>query len=191
MSSSPLSNSSFLPLLSYIPSPPPLLPLDPPPSRSPINHVSSSSLPYFSLPSSFVLIPNFPSCPSLSSSWPSLFKKLLCNASKYKPQHFVLNYDPDNAIILPPAVLEAGANYWSNHLVGFFLDKPFSYSVVTHFLWLAWGNLKGVRIKSDGKLFFFEFEDENRRAKILESDPLIIRGKVFIVSRWNATIDCV
>jgi len=43
--------------------------------------------------------------------------------------------------------------------------------------------MDGIKVKSDGSLFFFEIENEERRNKILEVDPIIIRGKIFIITK--------
>jgi hypothetical protein len=109
------------------------------------------------------------------------------NAGKYIPVDLVPVYE-NNMLVPPKVVLEAGDLIWKDSLVGFFLDKPLSYTAVVYRLKLLW-KLKGsVRVKSDGTVFLFNFSCDDDREKILQCDPVIIKNKLFIIKPYDATV---
>lgn len=55
----------------------------------------------------------------VKNKWSSLFTSLLRNTGEFSPTSF----DTDGAMVAPDEVLQAGIDYWSNYLVGFFLDS--------------------------------------------------------------------
>jgi hypothetical protein len=151
---------------------------------------TSSSVPSSSstLASGSALISTVPFDPhSLNSNWSSLFKSLPRNAGSYKPIHFDIPRDKPNTV-LPDVVKEEGIKYWNDHLVGFFLDGTLSFLSVVNFLKRFW-KLKGdVDFKSDGYNFYFKFSNHEDRDLVLESDPIFIRGRMFIITKWDPSI---
>jgi hypothetical protein len=174
----------------------------PPPSSDPLlttNPILVSSLP-LSLPyNPQTIAPTQPSAvhapPSqqLVSSglserkWTSLFKRKPRNAGKYIPVDMSPVYE-EEALVPPKEVLEAGAAIWNDTVVGFFLDKPLSYTAVVQKLKFIW-KLKGtVKVKSDGTIFLFNFTCCEDRESILQSDPIIMNNKLFIIKPYDATV---
>lgn len=89
-----------------------------------------------------------------------------------------------SALEFPEEVKTAGIQYWKGHLIGFFLDGNLSYSAVLTHLQRNW-KLKGnMKVKSDSRNFYFEFSCHEDKLRILKSDPMFIRGKMFIISSW-------
>lgn len=116
------------------------------------------------------------------------YYKLPINAGKYTPLDFNLSYD-GSPLPVPSSVKQAGIDYWQDHLIGFFLDGTLSYLTVTTHLQKIW-KLKGsYKVKSDKTNFYFEFACAEDRQKILQSDPIFIRGRMFIISQWQASLD--
>jgi hypothetical protein len=156
------------------PVPPPPVPPDPLPSWP-------TPLP----PPAQTAVPSLPS--QGEQTWSSLFKHKPKNAGKYVPVELFPQYE-DNMLVPPKEVLEAGAKIWNDTLVGFFLDKPLSYTAVIQNLKIIW-KLKGsVKVKSDGIIFLFNFTCDEDRCKILQSDPVIIKNKMFIIKPYDAAV---
>lgn len=114
----------------------------------------------------------------------SLFRSLPRNAGHYEPIQFDINKDGS----LPDLVKEEGLKYWNNTLIGFFLDGTLPYSAVVSFLKARWKLIGDFSVKSDGYSFYIQFTNDLDRAKILRSDPIFIRGRMFIISQWDPTI---
>lgn len=88
-------------------------------------------------------------------------------------------------MVPPEVILAVGKAIWQDYIVGFFLDKPLSFTIVVEFLKKSW-KLKGsVKVKFDGGLFLFHLTCEEDRIKILRSDPIFIRNKIFIIQQWS------
>jgi hypothetical protein len=125
--------------------------------------------------------------PSSERSWTSLFKRIPKNAGKYIPVHLSPVYE-DEVMVPPSEVIDAGASIWKETLVGFFLDKPLSYTAVISKLKALW-KLKGtVTVKSDGILFLFNFSCSEDKNKILQCDPIIMNNKLFIIKPYDPAI---
>lgn len=114
----------------------------------------------------------------------SLFRSLPRNAGQYKPLHFDINKDGS----LPDLVKEAGLKYWNNILIGFFLDGTLSFSIVVSFLKSRWKLIGDFTVRSDGFHFYIQFSNDIDRDKILRSDPIFIRDRMFILTQWDPTI---
>jgi hypothetical protein len=119
--------------------------------------------------------------------WSSLFKRKPRNAGKFIPVDLSPIYE-DEALVPPVEVIAAGAAIWKETLVGFFLDKPLSYTAVVQKLKYIW-KLKGdVSVKSDGIIFLFNFSCCEDRRSILQSDPIIMNNKLFIIKPYDAAV---
>jgi hypothetical protein len=155
-------------------------------SSSSSSVLSSSSLLASAGPNSVVSSSINDSCIP-KSNWSNLFKSLPRNAGSYKPIHFDISRDKPS-LDLPDLVKVEGLNYWNNHLVGFFLDGTLSFLTVVNFLKRFW-KLKGeVDFKSDGYNFYFNFSNQEDKDNILNSDPIFIRGRMFIITKWDPSV---
>jgi hypothetical protein len=108
----------------------------------------------------------------------------------FSPIDYNLNYL--GKPLLPPAELYSeGKNYWDDYLVGFFLGESVNYmAVITHFK--RFWKLKGsYDIKSNGTNFFFKFNCQEDKLKILKADPTFIRGQMFIITTWKPSFGTV
>ena len=117
---------------------------------------------------------------SSQQTWTSLFKNKPRNAGKYIPVNFNNMFDGD-ALVLPDVVQEAGQSIWCDYLVGFFLDKPLSFTAVVQHLKRVWRLKVNIKVKSDGVVFLFLFSNEDDRSKIIKDDPIIMKNKLFII----------
>lgn len=161
--------------LTISPSSPPLLVNPPPDPPDPV----------LTAPPSLTPVP--PAPPPCERAWTSLFKHIPKNAGKYIPVHLSPFYE-DDALVPPADVIDAGTTIWKDTLVGFFLDKPLSYTAVISKLKLIW-KLKGsVKVKSDGILFLFNFSCAEDRDNILQCDPIILNKKLFILKPYDPSI---
>jgi hypothetical protein len=160
------------------PVPPIPPPPDPPQSTIPLLHHHPPFGPSSSTSTSHIPAP---------AKWNSLFKAKPRNAGKHSPVCVPLIYD-GHVLVPPDNVIKAGNEVWGEYLVGFFLDKPLSYMTVISHLKKIW-KLKGsISVKSDGFLFLFNLSCDEDRRKIIESDPIIMRNKLFIVKQWDQTV---
>jgi hypothetical protein len=178
-----------------VPSPLKVIPVrfSPPPPPT----IQTNSLPDPLPPDPLPLLSTNPKHPTLSANtlpdgsceriWTSLFKRKPRNAGKYIPVDLTPVYE-DDALVPPAEVIEAGAAVWNDTIVGFFLDKPLSYTAVVQKLKFIW-KLKGaVSVKSDGTIFLFKFSCSEDRITILQSDPIVMNNKLFIIKPYDANV---
>lgn len=117
-----------------------------------------------------------------------LLKALTQIAGPYSPSIFSPQVI-DELNVIPPAILRETENHWSDHLVGLFLDATSSYSVVHEHCRRAW-KLKGsIHLQFLNSFFFFKLGNKEDRLIALDTSPLIIKGKPFIVTSWSVGID--
>lgn len=110
----------------------------------------------------------FPSTPTVEArtTWSSLFKSLPRNVGSFSPRTFgIIVIDGVN--IPPTELIQEGVNHLSEFLVGFFLEFSTPYMEVREQCKRVW-NLKDMKDK----------------LRALETSPLIIEGKSFIVTPW-------
>ncbi|KAK3204591.1 hypothetical protein Dsin_018637 [Dipteronia sinensis] len=69
-------------------------------------------------------------------------------------------------------VAEDGSKAWKNYLVGYFIEKKLTFSLVNNIAMLLWGN-RGLQevLANDKGFFFFKFSDDKACSNVLESGP--------------------
>lgn len=117
--------------------------------------------------------------------WISLFKKKPRIAGDYAPVQFDMN----NPTSLPEDVVQAGYQFWSDCLVGFFLSEyPSDIDVYEH-VRKVWKLRGGLRVTFVDDMFYLKFSDLEERSRVLESEPSILAGIPFIITSWRPSVD--
>jgi hypothetical protein len=122
-----------------------------------------------------------------SKPWSSLFTSLPRNAGVYEPVEFDI-VEENGVMIPPPIVMQAGIDFWSEYLVGFFLDpkqRLLDASAVCRKAWRLRGNL---RVKLVDSMYFLLFSSPEDRSRVLEAEPSFFDGKPFIITPWSPTV---
>ncbi|PIA41441.1 hypothetical protein AQUCO_02200093v1 [Aquilegia coerulea] len=112
-----------------------------------------------------------------------------------KPSTFSAPLKKINPILIngipqvPCEILEQGIKTWSDHLVGYFVEKSLSIQLVKNALQQLWKNTGTFDITSDGELFYLSFADVRDKQKILEKGPINIAGRSFIIRQWTEDVE--
>lgn len=84
------------------------------------------------------------------------------------------------AIALPKMVGK-GIESWEQFIVGFFVSKRHIFWTVRRFLENRWHLKEPLDMKLKGSLFFIKLASVEKRNKILESGPISIFGRIFVL----------
>lgn len=120
--------------------------------------------------------------------WTSLFENNPRHSGTYTPQQFVHTVT-NGTSELPVEIIDAGVAFWSDCLVGFFLDAPPPYSVVKEKCGKIWQLRGSLQVRIDRSMFFMKFSLPEERLRVLSAEPIIISGKPFIITPWTPTVD--
>jgi hypothetical protein len=130
-----------------------------------------------------------PAAPSKSvpKTWSSLFTSKPRNAGVYEPVDFVI-VEENGVMIPPPCVMQAGLDFWSEYVVGFFLDPNHRLRDVVSVCRRAWRLQGGLRVKLVDSMYYLLFSSPEERSRVLESEPSFFDGQPFIITPWSATV---
>ena len=79
----------------------------------------------------------------------------------------------------PKEVAEDGSKAWKNCLVGYFIEKKLSFSLVNNIAKKIWGNYGLLEVLANVKgFYFFKFSDDNSCCKVLEAGPWLFVGRM-------------
>ena len=92
-------------------------------------------------------------------------------------------------MVPPHEVVQAGIDYWSDYLVGFFLDSNPKYHVVKEQCNRQWHPKGSLLVHMDNSVYYFKFSRPEERQRILSQHPILIEGKPFIFTTWNPSIE--
>ncbi|KAF9599710.1 hypothetical protein IFM89_001656 [Coptis chinensis] len=120
------------------------------------------------------------SLPGSATSWSSMFSNPTTNFASGQLDWIETDMDLDVMDVLEEILME-GIEKWSNHIVGFFVDKRLPFPVVKRVLERTWETKAAYEIATDKELFYFKFQEEEDRQLVLETEPLFIAGRVFML----------
>lgn len=115
------------------------------------------------------------------NSWTSLFESLPKNAGTFSPRSFT-TLDDDSVMVAPSEVIQAGVEYWTGYLVGFFWDSTPPYKDVHDLCNRVWKFRGRLCVQYVDTIYFLKFSNSDDRLHVLEADPIIIEGKPFIIT---------
>jgi hypothetical protein len=124
---------------------------------------------------------------SIRKSWSSLFKTMPRNAGVYEPVDFII-IEENGVMIPPPCVMQAGLDFWSGYVVGFFLDPKHRLHDVAAVCRRAWRLQGGLKVKLVDSLYYILFSSPEERSRVLESEPSFFDGQPFILTPWSPTV---
>lgn len=79
-------------------------------------------------------------------------------------------------------VMQEGIDFWSDYLVGLFLDANPSYYNVRKQRQNVWKCRGDLRVHYVDAMYYFKFFSKEERLQVLEAEPSIIAGKPFIIT---------
>jgi hypothetical protein len=126
-------------------------------------------------------------CPAIPKTWSSLFKSMPCNAGVYEPVEFDI-VEENGVMIPPPCVMQAGLDFWSGYVVGFFLDPNHRLHDAAAVCRRAWRLQGGLKVKMVDSLYYLLFSSAEERCRVLESEPSFFDGQPFIITPWSPTV---
>jgi hypothetical protein len=124
---------------------------------------------------------------SVPKPWSSLFSSKPRNAGVYEPVVFEI-VEENGVMIPPPCVMQAGMDFWSGYVVGFFLDPKHRLRDVAAVCRRAWRLHGGLRVKLVDSLYYLLFSSPEERSRVLESEPTFFDGQPFIITPWSPTV---
>jgi hypothetical protein len=121
--------------------------------------------------------------------WSSLFTSLPRNAGNYMPIDFDL-VEENGVMIPPPSVMQAGEDFWSDYLVGFFLNPHHRLSFASTVLRRVWKLRGNLHVKLIDTMYYLKFSSSEERRLVLDAEPSFVEGRPFIVTPWSPTVAC-
>ncbi|KAL5718741.1 hypothetical protein ACHQM5_011611 [Ranunculus cassubicifolius] len=96
----------------------------------------------------------------------------------------------DGNLLIDEEIEKQGVSEWEDRIVGLFLDRKISFSIVKDTVKEKW-KLKGdFDISLDGDLYYFKLYNQEDRDFILnEGSFFFIKGKPFIVRPWSIEVE--
>lgn len=89
----------------------------------------------------------------------------------------------------PPSIVQEGIKEWGEHVGSCFVDKWLSFNAVKNHLIKVWKTSAQYDITTDTELFQFKFFDKPHRRKVLDSGPLFVSGRVFVLQQWFPEVE--
>ncbi|CAL5400622.1 unnamed protein product [Camellia sinensis] len=120
-------------------------------------------------------------------AWSSLLKEEINKVSKMKYKigaHKIENL-VDGMYNVPIEISKKGFSHWENALVGYFIDKRFSFHYVKTWAEKLWGNLLEDVVSIDNGFFIFKVKSEEAIDKILEDGPYYVGARLIVVKKWQ------
>ncbi|PIA58633.1 hypothetical protein AQUCO_00500524v1 [Aquilegia coerulea] len=121
-----------------------------------------------------------------SKMWASLFASN--DVEKSWPLEWIEPEMEGDVTVVPRTILDKGVNLWKDHLVGYFIDKRMSFSLVKRSVEKEWKVKGGLQITTDGKLYYFKFVDPDDRRRILEEGPIFVAGRIMVIRQWSGEV---
>ncbi|CAL5441871.1 unnamed protein product [Camellia sinensis] len=119
-------------------------------------------------------------------AWSSLLKEEINKVSKMKYKigaHKIENL-VDGMYNVSIEVSKKGFSHWENALVGYFIDKRFSFHYVKPWAEKLWRNLLEHVVSIDNGFFIFKVKSEEAIDKILEDGPYYVGCEFSSVPLW-------
>lgn len=74
---------------------------------------------------------------------------------------------------------------WNHCLVGYFLDGKMPFALLSSTARAVWKDHGQIRIKQFGSCFYFEFQDEATKIKVLEGGPYFFSRRYLVLKDWR------
>lgn len=74
---------------------------------------------------------------------------------------------------------------WSHCLVGHFLDGKMPFPLLSSTARKIWKDHGRINIKQIGACYFFEFQDEETKLKVLEGGPYFFSRRYLVLKEWH------
>ncbi|CAL5413034.1 unnamed protein product [Camellia sinensis] len=117
----------------------------------------------------------------------SLIKEEINKVSKlkYKIGAHKIENQVDGIYNVPIEISKKGFSYWENALVGYFIDKRFSFHYVKTWAEKLWGNLLEDVVSIDNGFFIFKVKSEEAMDTILEDGPYYVGARLIVIKKWQ------
>ncbi|XP_028125786.1 uncharacterized protein LOC114322640 [Camellia sinensis] len=117
----------------------------------------------------------------------SLIKEEINKVSKlkYKIGAHKIENQVDGIYNVPIEISKKGFSHWENALVGYFIDKRFSFHYVKTWAEKLWGNLLEDVVSIDNGFFIFKVKSEEAMDTILEDGPYYVGARLIVIKKWQ------
>ncbi|KAK3198344.1 hypothetical protein Dsin_021759 [Dipteronia sinensis] len=107
------------------------------------------------------------------------------NLKYYQPFH-----SGNRKCVSPPLeVAENGSKAWKNCLVGYFIEKKVTFSLVNNIAMRIWGNRGLLEVLANEKgFYFFKFSDDETYSNELEAGSWLFAGRMVILKKWHSRL---
>lgn len=113
--------------------------------------------------------------------WRSLFVKEASSSfsATLIPKKFEIVYENGRGVALDN--VEKGTSNWNSYIVGFFLGRRHAFPTVRRLLQNKWKLKEPLSITLDKDFFYLKVEDEDDKRKIIDSKPIFLLGRAFLL----------
>ncbi|CAL5358386.1 unnamed protein product [Camellia sinensis] len=117
----------------------------------------------------------------------SLIKEEINKVSKlkYKIGAHKIENQVDGIYNVLIEISKKGFSHWDNALVGYFIDKRFSFHYVKTWAEKLWGNLLEDVVSIDNGFFIFKVKSEEAMDTILEDGPYYVGARLIVIKKWQ------
>ncbi|KAK3221975.1 hypothetical protein Dsin_009000 [Dipteronia sinensis] len=89
----------------------------------------------------------------------------------------------------PIEVADEGCKAWKNCVVGYFIEKQLSFSLVNNIAMKILGNCGLLEVLANEKgFYFFRFSDDDSCSKVLEAGPWLFAERMIILKKWHSRL---
>ncbi|CAL5443148.1 unnamed protein product [Camellia sinensis] len=115
----------------------------------------------------------------------SLIKEEINKVSKlkYKIDAHKIENQVDGIYNVPIKISKKGFFHWENALVGYFIDKRFSFHYVKTWAEKFWRNLLEDVVSIDNGFFIFKVKSEEAMDTILENGPYYVGARLIVIKK--------
>ncbi|KAK2661867.1 hypothetical protein Ddye_000441 [Dipteronia dyeriana] len=86
----------------------------------------------------------------------------------------------------PLEVADDGSKAWKNCLVGHFIEKKLTFTLVKNIAMRIWGSRGLLEVLAYEKgFYFFKFLDDEACSNVLEAGPWLFTGRMLILKKWH------
>ncbi|KAF9603123.1 hypothetical protein IFM89_033959 [Coptis chinensis] len=121
-------------------------------------------------------------------SWSLLFSNSRVASLGTRLEQFDIS-EVDGIIDVPLDLIMRSEIVWREYLIGFFLERRFSFPYVKFVLQQKWKMRGSFEMSADQDLFYFKFSSKEDRKAVLDEGPVFMGGRCLVIGPWTQNVE--